>query len=169
MSGNNIFGELAIAFRRTIGSPIRKPDGDPSLDKSKSQSKGAVHKMKQILPHHVWNTKEKNDSIVLSEDKNADSLIERELKEYVKGTDSSILASNISNENTDNESKRKLDNYICPITTSNALLDQFYREEVLTCSVRSNMAPQSMERVRIFVYTFTFKNQLNSSVSQSFE
>ena len=81
MSGNNIFGELAIAFRRTIGSPIRKPDDDPSLDKTKPQSKGAVHKMKQILPHHVWNSKGKSDPIVLNEDKNEEELIKKETKD----------------------------------------------------------------------------------------
>jgi hypothetical protein len=62
MSGSNIFGELAIAFKRTIGSPIRKPEANSSHDKSKSQSKGAVHKIKQILPHHVWSNKDKNES-----------------------------------------------------------------------------------------------------------
>ena len=155
MSGNNIFGELAIAFRRTIGSPIRKSDGDPSFDKPKPQSKGAVHKMKQILPHHVFNTKGKTDPIVLNEDNDPDTLTEKELKDHVKRTDSSILASDISNENTDNESKRKLDNDICPITTSNALFDQLYREEVLTCTVRSNEVPQPMERVsKISCFSF---------------
>ena len=150
MSGNNIFGELAIAFRRTIGSPIRKPDGEPSLDKTKPQSKGAVHKMKQILPHHVWNSKGKSEPIVLNEDKNEEDLTEKELKDHVKETDSINLASSISNENTDNESNRKLDNYICPITTPNTFLDQLYREEVLTCTIRSNELPQSMEKVSKF-------------------
>ena len=157
MSGSNIFGELAIAFKRTIGSPIRKPEDDSSLDKSKSQSKGAVHKIKQILPHHVWSNKDKNESLVLNENASTDCLrIKQDMTQLMGREDTSITASDLLNENTDNESdKRKLDNYIPSLRTSDALLGQIYREELLTCSVtRKNVIQERKEKVRKCTFYF---------------
>ena len=157
MSGSNIFGELAIAFKRTIGSPIRKPEDDSSLDKSKSQSKGAVHKIKQILPHHVWSNKDKNESLVLNENASTDCLrIKQDMTQLMGREDTSITASDLLNENTDNESdKKKLDNYIPSLRTSDALLGQIYREELLTCSVtRKNVIQERKEKVRKCTFLF---------------
>ena len=53
MSGNNIFGDIALAFRRSIGSPMKKSRDEHSNVNPESQARGAVHKMKQILPLHA--------------------------------------------------------------------------------------------------------------------
>ena len=155
MSGSNIFGDLAIAFKRTIGSPIRKPGDDSSLDKSKSQSKGAVHRIKQILPHHVWSHKDKDESLVLNENAATDCLImKEEMTQWPGRGDTSINTSDLLNENTNNESEeRKLDNYIPPLRTSDALLDQFNREELLTCKViRNPVIQQPKDKVRKCIF-----------------
>ena len=63
MSGSNIFGDLALAFRRSIGSPMKKSRDEHSNENPESQAKGAVHKMKQILPLHAKKKADDNDKL----------------------------------------------------------------------------------------------------------
>jgi hypothetical protein len=84
--------------------------------------------------------------------------MKKDMPQWVGRRDTSITESDLLNENTDNESdERKLDNYIPPLRTSDAMLDQIYREELLTCSViRKNIIQQPKEKVRKCTFLFEF-------------
>ena len=152
MSGSNLFSELALALRRTI-SPIRKPDSSPSLDKSKSQPKGAIHKMKQIVPQQVWSNKSKDQSLVIDENVKTDFLdADEEKKESRDPPNESFTASVLINRNTDKNSDRCPDSSTCPFTNADVLPDQLYREEVLTCTIRKAVTQGPLEKVGIMYF-----------------
>ena len=148
MSGGNIFGELAVALRRTIGSPIKKPDSDSTLDKSKSQSKGAAHKMNQILPHHGWIGRDKHEPHMINEDLGTEGFCKREVKREIgERTNKTIFSFEFSNKNPDIKPEGKLDDSRCPLKTVESLPSQFRHEDVLACTLRMPGAQQPLTKV----------------------
>ena len=155
MSGNNIFSEFALAVRRTM-SPIRKQDNTSSTDKSKSPSRGTIHKLKQILPHHVLTNTTEYQSLNTRENQNIGLLESQEnAKHSEQLRNHSTKISKVMEEHVNRRSKLGHDNSFSTLGDSDALLDQSHQEQVLTCTIREAIVKERPGKVsKLPFYTF---------------
>ena len=156
MSGSNIFGDLALAFRRSIGSPIKKSGGEHSNEKTNSQAKGAVHKMKQILPLHIKRNADENDQLEKAHESvtSHSTNDEDEVRENMINSthDKTTTVSDFMNDNNDTGSKDgKFFNCDVPLKTlSTADIENVDKEEILTCTMRQTKAHHLIQKVPLF-------------------
>ena len=156
MSGSNIFGDLALAFRRSIGSPMKKSRDEHSNVNPESQAKGAVHKMKQILPLHAKKKADDNDKL-----KKAEKFVmthgtndeDEAMKNIANSHRKSTIVSDFMNDNDDIGSKDgKIINYASPSKTlSTDGIEDIDKEEILRCTISHTEAHHLIEKVRLFL------------------
>ena len=156
MSGSNIFGDLALAFRRSIGSPMKKSRDEHSNVNPESQAKGAVHKMKQILPLHAKKKADDNDRLEKAEKsvtKHCTNDEDEDMKNIANSHRKSTIVSDFMNDNDDIGSKDgKIINYASPSKTlSTADVETIDKEEILTCTIRQTEAHHLIEKVQLLL------------------
>lgn len=156
MSGNNIFGDFALAFRRSIGSPMKKSRDEDSNVNPKSQAKGAVHKMIQILPLHVKRKADENDQLEKAEKSVTSHCTndeDEDMKNIANSHRKSTIVSDFMNDNNDIGAKDgKIINYASPSRNlSTADMENIDNEEILTCTIRQTEGHHLLEKVQLFL------------------